>query len=364
MGKSGTGKTSMRSFIFSSYRSEDTQRLGSTIEVEHSHVRFPGNLVLNLWDCGGQKSYMENYMNSQRGQVFSGVAALIYVVDVVSTDEEAGDGREWETDLRYFRYVRGTNDRDCVSALQSHSPDAEVFCLLHKMDLIEPSRRRDIYRRRVADLRKKTREVMQEHASSPLARDVIHLQCFATSIWDATLYKAWSSIVHAIVPDVERFEEHLTQLGAQCSAAEVILFERATFLVMSHYSRLEAADESAKPHSPDVHMVRAQSTDDPEEALLDGLSQSMLPSSDVPSAPARMLSDDRFERVSELVKQFRLTCLCVAAADRSESQYNVKALELRTPTFLAYMDTLTSSTLILIVVTDPRIRTCLPLTQN
>ena len=77
-----------------------------------------------------------------------------------------------------------------------------------------------------------------------------------------------------------------------------------------------------------------------------------------------MLSDDRFERVSELVKQFRLTCLCVAAADRSESQYNVKALELRTPTFLAYMDTLTSSTLILIVVTDPRIRTCLPLTQN
>lgn len=232
------------------------------------------------------------------------------------------------------------------------------------MDLIEPSRRRDIYRSRVADLRKKIREVMQEHASSPQARDVMHLQCFATSIWDATLYKAWSSIVHAIVPDVERFDEHLTQLGDVCSAAEVILFEKATFLVMSHYSRF---DDSmlCHPHSPDMHVVQANNPQDSEEALLDGLSQSMLPApSDTPAAPNRMLADDRFERVSELVKQFKISCLCVAITDRSESQYHVKALEMRTPTFLAYMDALTSSTYILIVVTDPHIRTYSLLTQK
>ena len=27
--------------------------LFSAVDVEHSHVRFLGNLVLNLWDCGG-----------------------------------------------------------------------------------------------------------------------------------------------------------------------------------------------------------------------------------------------------------------------------------------------------------------------
>lgn len=232
------------------------------------------------------------------------------------------------------------------------------------MDLIEPSRRQSIYRSRVADLRRKTREVLQEHASSPQARDVIHLQCFATSIWDATLYKAWSSIVHAIVPDVERFDEHLEQLGELCSAAEVILFEKATFLVMSHYSRLNE-ETPAGTHAPDVHMVQAQSTQDSEEALLDGLSQSMLPdTSDTPPAPAGLLASDRFERVSELVKQFKIRCLCVTMTDLSESQYQVKALELRTPTFLAYMDTLTSSTYILMVVLDPRIRTCFCLHRN
>ena len=93
MGKSSSGKTSMRSIIFANYIARDTKRLGATsactaplqlpplgrppescttdsslqcvcltpvytsipsaVDVEHSHVRFLGDLVLNLWDCGG-----------------------------------------------------------------------------------------------------------------------------------------------------------------------------------------------------------------------------------------------------------------------------------------------------------------------
>ena len=311
MGKSGTGKTSMRSFIFSSYRPEDTKRLGSTIEVEHSHVRFPGNLVLNLWDCGGQTSYMENYMTAQRNQVFSSVCALVYVVDVVGTDVDGGsDASEWETDLRYFR--------DSLSALQTHTPDAEVFCLLHKMDLIEPSRRKNIYMNRVADLRKKAREVLNEHASSsPHAAHAIHLRCYATSIWDATLYKAWSNIVHTIVPDVRHFEASLSELADMCSATEVVLFEKATFLVMSHYSRLDANETDATKHSKMMDtnsVVRIDDPQDSKEVLLAGLSSSMLPHSENMNDTAErhvVMSDDRFERVSELVKQFKLSCLYV-----------------------------------------------------
>ena len=67
MGKSGSGKTSMRSIIFANYLARDTMRLAATYDVEHSHVRFLGNLVLNLWDCGGdfkglgEKYYIDAY---------------------------------------------------------------------------------------------------------------------------------------------------------------------------------------------------------------------------------------------------------------------------------------------------------------
>jgi hypothetical protein len=57
MGKSGAGKTSMRSIIFANYIARDTSRLGPTMEVEHAHVRFLGNMVLHLWG-------MEVYLNT------------------------------------------------------------------------------------------------------------------------------------------------------------------------------------------------------------------------------------------------------------------------------------------------------------
>lgn len=42
-------QTSMRSIIFANYMARDTMRLSPTLDVEHHHVRFLGNLVLNLW---------------------------------------------------------------------------------------------------------------------------------------------------------------------------------------------------------------------------------------------------------------------------------------------------------------------------
>ena len=66
-------------------------RLSPTLDVEHSHVRFMGNLVLNLWDCGGQDTFYEKYFDSQRDHIFSKVELLIYIFDIESRNIEVGD---------------------------------------------------------------------------------------------------------------------------------------------------------------------------------------------------------------------------------------------------------------------------------
>lgn len=126
VGKSGAGKTSMRSIIFANYLARDTMRLGATIDVEHSHVRFLGNLVLNLWDCGGQEAFMENYFESQRDHIFRNVQVLIYVFDIES--------RELPKEMEYYG--------SCLQAVKQNSQNAKIFCLVHKMDLI-PEEQRD-----------------------------------------------------------------------------------------------------------------------------------------------------------------------------------------------------------------------------
>ncbi|KAK7090262.1 ras-related GTP-binding protein A isoform X1 [Littorina saxatilis] len=269
MGKSGSGKTSMRSIIFANYIARDTRRLGATIDVEHSHVRFLGNLVLNLWDCGGQEAFMENYFASQRDNIFRNVEVLIYVFDVES--------RELEKDIHYYQ--------SCLEALLQNSPDAKIFCLVHKMDLVQDDQREVIFRERQDDLKR---------LSKPL-----DCTCFATSIWDETLYKAWSSIVYQLIPNVKQLEANLTHFGDIIDADEVLLFERATFLVISY---------SERRRHRDVH---------------------------------------RFEKISNIIKQFKLSCSKMAASFQS--------MEIRNSSFAAFIDVFTTNTYIMVILSDPSI---------
>ncbi len=62
---------------------------------------------------------------------------------------------------------------------------------------------------------------------------VENFQCFGTSIWDETLYKAWSEIVTNLIPNIGLLETHLNNFCRICDADEVVLFERATFLVIA-----------------------------------------------------------------------------------------------------------------------------------
>jgi len=269
MGKSGAGKTSMRSIIFANYLARDTMRLGATIDVEHSHVRFLGNLVLNLWDCGGQEAFMENYFELQRDHIFRNVQVLIYVFDIES--------RELAKDMEYYA--------SCLQALKQNSKSAKVFCLVHKMDLIPEEQREEVFLQRQLELLR---------LAQPLG---LQVACFKTSIWDETLYRAWSQMVYSLIPNRDHLQSHLEQLCEVCQADELVLFERATFLVISNVVR--------RPHA-DVH---------------------------------------RFEKVSNIIKQFKLSCSKTAA--------HFATMQLRNTQYSALIEGFTSTTYAMVITSDP-----------
>jgi Ras-related GTP-binding protein A/B len=195
----------MRSIIFSNYVAKDVRRLGATIDVEHSRLKFLGNLVLNLWDCGGQDAFTENYLTSQKKYVFSDVGVLIYVFDIES--------REVDRDLETYSSV--------IKALEEFSPRANVFCLVHKMDLVQVDFRENLFYER---------EQIIRHHSGTFKKS---LTCYPTTIWDQSLYKAWGNIVHSLIPNLGVIEEYLGHLAEAIEAEEVVLFERTTFLTVT-----------------------------------------------------------------------------------------------------------------------------------
>lgn len=269
MGKSGAGKTSMRSIIFANYMARDTMKFSPTLDVEHTNVRFLGNLVLNLWDCGGQYRFYENYFDAQKETMFRNVELLIYVFDVEST--------ELETEITHFDNV--------LEAIEQHSPDARIFILIHKMDLLKEEDREKCFKERY--------DMYQSRSGH------FKMKAFATSIWDETLYRAWSQIVYSLIPNVETLETQLNDFCQICGADEVVLFERATFLVIAHQSKLQA----------------------------------------------QYYDSHRFERISNIIKQFKLSC--------SKTQSSFQGMEVRNSQFTAIIDGFTPNTYIMVIAVSP-----------
>eukprot|EP01117_Protostelium_nocturnum_P008840 TRINITY_DN3169_c0_g1_i2.p1 TRINITY_DN3169_c0_g1~~TRINITY_DN3169_c0_g1_i2.p1 ORF type:complete len:183 (+),score=73.63 TRINITY_DN3169_c0_g1_i2:499-1047(+) len=150
------------------------------------------------------------------------------------------------------------------------------------MDLIPDDQRQQVFQAKEEELNR---------ISSPLK-----ITCFRTSIWDETLYKAWSSIVYSLIPNIKSLEAHLTNFCEICDADEVVLFERATFLVISHTSRREHRD------------------------------------------------DHRFEKISNIIKQFKLSC--------SKNQSQFKSMEVRNSNFAAFINEFTTNTYIMVIMSD------------
>ncbi|KAF6096783.1 hypothetical protein HJG60_016662 [Phyllostomus discolor] len=269
MGKSGSGKTSMRSVIFANCMARDTRHLGATVDVERSHVRFPGGLVLNLWDCGGQHAFPERCPAGRRGGVFRDVAALVYVFDVGS--------RDLEEDAHLYQ--------SCLEAILRSSPAARIFCLVHKMDLVQEDQRDLVFAEREEDLRRLSRP--------------LECVCFRTSIWDETLYGAWSGVVCQLLPNARQLEASLSSFARIIEAEEVLLFESTTFLAIAHYQRGERRAARGA------------------------------------------------EKISNIMRQFRLSCRKLTAAFQS--------MEVRNSHFAAFVCAFTSNTCVMVVMSDPSI---------
>lgn len=173
-----------------------------------------------------QDAFTESYLSSQKSYVFSDVGVLIYVFDVESSDFSSAErpppgysGR----DLQTFGSI--------ISALAEYSPRARIFALVHKMDLVAGNYR-------PAVLQDKTKAIRAR--SGPF---LANLGIYPTSIWDESLYRAWGSIVHSLLPNLDMIELRLGDLQAVIEAEEVVLFEQNTFLSITRVGS-DAGDEN------------------------------------------------------------------------------------------------------------------------
>lgn len=153
------------------------------------------------------------------------------------------------------------------------------------MDLIPEERKEVLFEKRKAQLKEKAGK--------------FKVTAFPTSIWEISLYKAWTEIVSSLISSMPKLKASLANFATACGAQEINLFERSTFILTCNYATKQCTDEQ------------------------------------------------RFEKISHIIKKFKLSCMSAHA--------QFKSMVIQTKNFTAYLDEFTKATYIMIIINDKKV---------
>lgn len=247
-----------------------------------------------------QDAFMDSYVSTQRSNIFSDVAVLIYVFDIES--------REVNRDLDTYSTV--------IRALEQYSSSAYVFCLIHKMDLIQNEHREHLYLERA--------QLVKDRSEG------FDLETFASSIWDETLYNAWAGIMHKLIPNLSVIERFLHAFAKAIRAEEIVLLERSTFLTVT--SIMNKRKPSSKSKAPVQSSPPSGSP----------------PNRGVPPEDEGNPNFDRHERISNILKIYKHTIARNTATTPASAGFIL--LKLQTVQFNLFLGKFTDNTYVLVVV--------------
>ncbi|QID85220.1 GTP-binding protein gtr2 [Saccharomyces pastorianus] len=195
MGVRRCGKSSICKVVFHNMQPLDTLYLESTSNPSLEH--FSTLIDLAVMELPGQLNYFEPSYDSER--LFKSVGALVYVID--SQDE-------------YINAI--TNLAMIIEYAYKVNPSINIEVLIHKVDGLSEDFKVDAQR----DIMQRTGEELLE-----LGLDGVQVSFYLTSIFDHSIYEAFSRIVQKLIPELSFLENMLDNLIQHSKIEKAFLFD-------------------------------------------------------------------------------------------------------------------------------------------
>ena len=150
-----------------------------------------------VWDLPGQIDYLDPSFDAD--SIFGGVGAIIWVLDAIDNYMEP-IGRLTET----------------IVHLQLLYPDIKYTVFIHKTDSLTEDFREDTIR----DVKQRINDDLYD---AGLENPPISFS--GTSIYDSSIFVAFSKVMQGLVPQLPTFEALLNTIFASCRFEKVYLFD-------------------------------------------------------------------------------------------------------------------------------------------
>jgi len=209
MGLANAGKTCIYERVFEGKKPWELMQSTATKGIDYREYDVGPITKPMIWDLGGQQQYLDEYHGPLRKNIFQKASVLLYVIDVSDVDrfENTRLEFEWSADQ-----------------ILSSNRNASLNIFLHKIDLIHD------------------RNALIPYLKRLLSQNISHqINFYATSVFDESLFTAWSGIIREISPKSTFINSILKLLKDQDGVNEALLIEKTSGLACG--STINGSDE-------------------------------------------------------------------------------------------------------------------------
>eukprot|EP00039_Didymoeca_costata_P029223 m.23708 g.23708 ORF g.23708 m.23708 type:complete len:352 (-) comp7533_c0_seq2:5060-6115(-) len=197
MGLRRSGKSSIQKVVFHKMSPNETLFLEQTTKVIKDDISNSSFVQFKIWDFPGQIDFLDPTFDAE--EIFGGCGALVFVIDA-QDDYMESLARLHTTVLKAYKI----------------NPHVTFEIFIHKVDGLSDDHRiettRDIHQRVNDEL---------EHAGIP----DIHLSFHLTSIYDHSIFEAFSKVVQKLIRQLPTLENLLNVFNTSSGIEKSFLFD-------------------------------------------------------------------------------------------------------------------------------------------
>jgi len=209
MGLRRSGKSSIQKVVFHKMSPNETLFLESTNKIVKSDISNSSFVQFQIWDFPGQIDFFDIPFDAET--IFSGCGALVFVVD--AQDE----------------YVDALN-KLYLTVTKAHKINRnisfEVF--IHKADGLSDENKIATQ----IDIQQQAMDLLQTEGGED-----IHLNFYLTSIYDHSIFEAFSKVIQKLIPQLPTLENLLEILISNCRMEKAFLIDVVSKIYIATDSR-------------------------------------------------------------------------------------------------------------------------------
>ncbi|GBG29069.1 Ras-related GTP-binding protein C [Hondaea fermentalgiana] len=207
MGPRQSGKTSIQRVLFTKMSPHETLFLGHTDSLSIKFVANNPFVQFEIWDFPADVNLSEGIMFADQllspDLIFGNCAALAFIID--AQDDPSSEAL--------------TKLHEIVSVARHVNPDMNYEVFIHKVDgdlFLSEDHKIEVQR----DIQEQVELELEE-----VSDEEISFSFYLTSIYDHSIYEAFSKVVHKLIPQLPAMENLLNILIASCEIEKAFLFD-------------------------------------------------------------------------------------------------------------------------------------------